>query len=222
MVTTPPYHLTTDIWVQTTWEEFVAVCDRLSDRQELEKAQCYYDAGWMRIETVGTGSGDGQDNTLLSQTVSLFGIVKNIRLKGFTNTSFRRVGIRECQPDLAFYVGEDIPDPFPPKTADLINVETFGAPTLAIEISVSALSDDLGQKRLLYERLGVREYWVVDVQTATITAFAVNDGGSREIWESQVLPGLTMQTIEAALGQSQTLDDTEVNGWLMQQFQAIA
>jgi Uma2 family endonuclease len=221
-IVSSPQNLVTETWVQATWEEFTAVCDQLNDRSELEKAQCYYDTGWMRIETMGTGSGHGQDNTLLSQVVSLFGIIRNIRLKGFTNTSFRRVGVRECQPDLAFYTADDIPAPFPPKTTELINVETYGAPTLAIEISVSTLSDDLGQKRLLYERLGVREYWVVDVENASMIAFAVKDGGSWEIQVSQVLSGLTMQTIEKALQQSQTLDDTEVNRWLMQQFQSMS
>jgi Uma2 family endonuclease len=221
-----PRNLTTNAWVQATWEEFIAMCDRfdalINDHPKLEKAQCYYDAGWMRIETMGTGSGHGQDNTLLSQVVSLFGVVRNVRLKGFTNTSFRRVGLRECQPDLAFYIAEDIPDPFPPKTPELINVETYGVPTLAIEISLSSLSDDLGQKRLLYERLGVREYWVVDVENAIVIAFAVKDGGSWQIHESQVLPGLTMRTIQEALRQNQTLDDTEVNRWLMQQFQSMS
>ncbi len=217
-------NLTTDTWVQATWEEFVAVCtylDTLIECPDLAKAQCYYDYGWMRIETMSTGSGHGQDNTLLSQVVSLFGIVKNIRLKGFTNTSFRQVGLRECQPDLAFYVAEAIPDPFPPKTAELINVETYGAPTLVIEIAVSTLSDDLGQKRLLYERLGVREYWVVDVQSAVMIAFAICGGGSRQIQVSQVSPGLTISTIEEALRQNQKNDDTEVSRWLMQQFQVM-
>jgi len=220
-----PQNLTTDTWVPATWEEFVTMCnqlDALIERPELAKAQCYYDYGWMRIETMSTGSGHGQDNTLLSQVVSLFGIVRNIRLKGFTNTSFRQVGLRECQPDLAFYVAEAIPSSFPPKTTELINVETYGAPTLAIEIALSTLSDDLGQKRLLYERLGVQEYWVVDVQSAVIIAFAICGGGSRQIQVSQVLPGLIMSTIEEALRQNQTLDDTEVSRWLMQQFQVIS
>lgn len=167
-----------------------------------------------------TGSGHSQDNTILSQLVSLFGMVNQIRLKGFTNGSFRREGIRECQPDLAFYIAEDVPHPFPPKTTEPIAVETFGAPTLVIEIAASTLNDDLGQKRLLYERLAVREYWVVDVQNAVMTAFAIADGGSRQIYTSQVLRGLAMSTIEEALRLSQTEDDTEVNRWLMQQFQA--
>jgi len=169
-----------------------------------------------------TGSGHSQDNTLLSQVVSLFGMFKAVRIKGFTGGSFRRAGLRECQPDLAFYIAEEIPDPFPPKTTEPIDVEKFGAPTLAIEISTSTLNDDLGKKRLLYERFGVREYWVVDVQSAIVTAFAVADGGSRQIQVSQVLPGLSMRTIEEALRRSQTEDDTGVNHWLMQQFQTVA
>jgi len=226
MVTTWPnaQPLATDTWVQTTWDKFLVLSESLSglaqNYPELEKAQCYFDTGWMRIETMGTGSGHGQDNTLLSQVVSLFSLVRNIPLKRFTNTSFRSTGVQECQPDLAFYIADDIPTPFPPKTTEIIAVETYGPPTLTIEISLSTLSDDLGQKRLLYERLGVREYWVINVEKATIFAFAVRDEGSWQIQASQVLPGLSMNTLETALAQSQTLDDTEVNRWLMEQFQS--
>jgi len=220
MVNTLPtsQNLVTDDWVQGTWDKFLELCDR----PDLEKAKFYYDDGWMRIEIMPTGSGHSQDNTLLSQVVSLFGMFKAVRIKGFTGGSFRRAGLRECQPDLAFYIAEEIPDPFPPKTTEPIDVEKFGAPTLAIEISASTLNDDLGKKRLLYERFGVREYWVVDVQSAIVTAFAVADGGSRQIQVSQVLPGLSMRTIEEALQRNQTEDDTAVNHWLMQQFQTVA
>jgi Uma2 family endonuclease len=79
---------------------------------------------------------------------------------------------------------------------------------------------DLGKKRLLYERLGVREYWVVE--NAIVIAFAVADGGSRQIEVSQVLPELNISLIEEALHRSQTEDNTEVNGWLMQEFQTGA
>jgi len=220
MVNTLPtsQNLVTDDWVQGTWDKFLELCDR----PDLEKAKFYYDDGWMRIEIMPTGSGHSQDNTLLSQVVSLFGMFKAVRIKGFTGGSFRRAGLRECHPDLAFYIAEEIPNPFPPKTTEPIDVEKFGAPTLAIEISASTLNDDLGKKRLLYERFGVREYWVVDVQSAIVTAFAVADGGSRQIQVSQVLPGLSMRTIEEALQRNQTEDDTAVNHWLMQQFQTVA
>jgi Uma2 family endonuclease len=223
-----PQNFVTDTWVRATWEEYLQLRDSITEqRPDLEKAKFYYDAGWMRIEDAGwmrietmpTGSGHSQDNSLLSYVVSLFGGLRKIQFKGFTCGSFRCTGLKECQPDLAFYIAEDIPNPLPPKTTESIDVQIYGAPTLAIEISASTLNDDLGTKRLLYERLGVREYWVVDVANALVIAFAVENGGSREIRVSQVLPGLGMDMIEEVLQRSQTENDAEIVQWLMEQFQ---
>jgi Uma2 family endonuclease len=207
-----PQHLLTDTWVSATWEEFLAH----SVRPELEQARCYYDAGWMRIETMPIGSAHGQDNSILAAVVSLYGTLKGITYVAFTNTSFRKTGERECQPDLAYYIGSDVQRPT--KNNQPVDVNVWGTPTLAIEVSSTTLSDDLGQKRLLYERLGVQEYWVVNVEAATMIAFAIADGGSRQIQMSAVLPDLPMSVIEEALRRSQTEDDGAVNRWLLQQF----
>lgn len=219
----PPQNLITETWNRATWAEFLAACDRLGynadDYVAGEKTRCYYDRGWMRIEAMGIGSAHSQNNSILAAVVLLYGTLRNIPQIGFTNGSFRQEGERECQPDLAYYLGDGIQRP--PKNNQPVDINTYGAPTLAIEISSTTLNDDLGQKRLLYERLGVQEYWVVDGQNAIVIAFAVAEGGSRQIQVSQVLSGLAMQTIEAALAQSQTADDTEINRWLMQQFQSL-
>jgi Uma2 family endonuclease len=205
-----PQNLMVDDWVKASWEDFL----QLGDGPELEKARFYYDNGYMRIETMPIGSGHGRDNTLLSQTVSLYGTVKNIRIIGFTNGSFRKQGVQECQPDMAFYVGADFQ--IPPKTSKPIDVNEFGAPHLVIEIASTTLSDDIGRKRLLYERFGIQEYWVVNVDAGEVIAFAVADGGSKQIRESKALPGLEIALIEEALKRSQTQDDGEVNRWLLQ------
>jgi Uma2 family endonuclease len=89
---------------------------------------------------------------------------------------------------------------------------------MAIEIASTSLNDDLGRKRLLYERLGVQEYWVVDVDGGEVIAFEVFDGGSRQIQTSKVLTGLTIATIEEALKRSQTEEDGTLNRWLLQTF----
>jgi Uma2 family endonuclease len=207
-----PQNLVTDTWVPATWEEFLSI----AAHPELATARFYYDAGWMRIETMPIGSAHGQDNSLLAAIVGLYGTLKQIPYVAFTNTSFRKSGERECQPDLAYYIGSDIQRPT--KNNQPVDVDVWGTPTLAIEISSTTLSDDLGQKRLLYERLGIQEYWVVNVEAATAIAFAIADSGSRQIQVSRVLPDLSLSVIAEALRRSQTEDDGAVNRWLLQQF----
>jgi len=90
-----------------------------------------------------------------------------------------------------------------------------------IEIANTSLADDLGEKRLLYEDLGVREYWVVNVQMAEIIAFKIENGGSWRIQESQLLRGLSMQLLEEGLRKTREITHSEVGMWLMQKFQEI-
>jgi len=208
-----PQNLVTDTWVSATWEGFLTIVDRL----EFEKARCYYDAGWMRIETMPIGFAHGRDNSLLASVVTLYGTLRTLPFLSITNGSFRKSGERECQPDLAFYIGAELPTI--PRSNSPVDVNLYGSPRLAIEISSTTLSDDLGQKRLLYERLGVQEYWVVNVEAATVIAFAIADGGSRQIQVSSVLPDLSLAVVEEALRRSRTEDDGAVNRWLLQQFQ---
>jgi Uma2 family endonuclease len=214
MVSAPsvPQNLLTETWFPATWEEFLKLANHPSHVQ----SRFYYNRGYARIEAMPIGSGHSQDNTILSQVVSLYAMVKNIRLKGFTNGSFRKAGLQECQPDLAFYTGEAFT--FPPKTSAPVDVNAYGPPALVIEISASSLNEDLGQKRLLYERLGVQEYWVADVTAIQVTAFAVAEGGSIQIQESKVLAGLRISVVEEALRRSQTEDDGAINRWLLQTF----
>lgn len=207
-----PQNLMTDTWIAATWSEFLAI----SEHPALEKARCYYDSGLMRIETMPIGFAHGRDNSTLASVVTLYGTLKNISFLSITNGSFRKTGERECQPDLAYYIGKEIQRP--PKNNQPVNVDQYGPPTLAIEIASTTLSDDLGQKRLLYERLGVQEYWVVDVEGAIVIAFSISNGGSKQIQSSKVLPELSMSIIEEALRLSQAEDDGAVNRWLLQQF----
>jgi Uma2 family endonuclease len=214
MVNTLPalQNLITDTWVAASWEEFLVI----SEHPTLKKARCYYDSGLLRIETIPIGFAHGRDNSTLASVVTLYGTLKNISFLSITNGSFRKKGERECQPDLAYYIGVDIQQP--PKNNQPVDVDQYGSPTLAIEIASTTLSDDLGQKRLLYERLGVEEYWVVDVEAATVIAFSISNGGSRQIQCSEVLPELSASVIEEALQRSQTEDDGVVNRWLLQRF----
>ena len=60
---------------------------------------------------------------------------------------------------------------------------------------------------------------MVDVQNVEVIAFSIENGGSKRISESQVLKGLKIEILTAALQRSRNSNHTEVSSWLMQQFQ---
>ncbi len=211
--------LQTDTWVKATWEDFVAAIDTAP----YDEGRGYFDNGYMTVEMAPLGGGQARQNSVVSKVVSLFAMVRwpfwaglrpSVRFAEFINGSFHKTGERGCQPDVAFYIGPDFQ--LPPQDNSPIDVNVFGPPTLAIEIGGSSFKDDLGAKCLLYERLGVSEYWVVNVAEQQVLAFAVAEGGSRQIRLSGVLPGFEIALIEEALGRSQTEDDTTLMRWLME------
>lgn len=213
MVSSSPVQiLETDIWIKSSWEEFI----RLADDPNYAKGKFYYHRGYIRIEMSPVGPLHARQNSIISKVVSLYATVKNIRIVELTNASFRKPSIGEFQPDLSYYIGAEFQ--LPPRTNTPINLNEFNPPALVVEIGASSVDDDLGQKRLLYEHSGVKEYWVVDASADDVIAFEISEGRSGEIQESQVLPGLTIALVESALKRSQTEDDGEINRWLLQTF----
>jgi len=200
--------LPTDVWVVASWEEFVEI----ADNPAYEKAKCYYRNGQMRIETMSVRP----DLALLA--VNLFCTIKGISVNGFNKCSYRKIGVRECQPDVSYYIGDRAK--LAPQGTSIANLDVTPPPDLVIEVADSTLSDDIGEKRLLYEELKVAEYWVIDVQKTEILAFAIiADNGSRRLVRSEVLPGLTIAVLEEALQRSRTEDQAQVGAWLLAQFQ---
>jgi Uma2 family endonuclease len=92
------------------------------------------------------------------------------------------------------------------------------APDLVVEIlSPGTRRRDLGRKRAVYDRDGVREYWIVDPEAQTITALrrarqgeglsdvAVHAPAARDILESPLFPGLKLRlrdVFRSALGRA--------------------
>ena len=80
-----------------------------------------------------------------------------------------------------------------------------GAPDLVVEIlSEGTATRDRRQKRSLYERFGVPEYWIVDPQTETVQVFRLSDGRysaglefqKGDTLDSPLLPGLSIPLAE--------------------------
>jgi Uma2 family endonuclease len=205
--------LTTNNWTKADWESYITEIDS----PEHEQHQGYYYSGYMRIEDMPTGADHASDNGLVYLAITLFCMAKGIPLQGLIGCSYRKTGIRECQPDISFYISDRAN--LSPIGKSVVNLDEQAIPNLVIEISNTTLEDDLGAKRLLYEEMGVAEYWVVDVQNTLIYAFTTIDRGSKRIDTSLVLPGLSIETITEALNLSKEQDQSQIGKWLMSQFQ---
>lgn len=202
-----------DTWVKASWDEFITFADEPS----LEKGRFYYDHSLMRIEMSPVGPTHAHENSIVTNVIRLFAMLTNIIIYEYTNCSFRKKNNAEFQPDVAFYIGSGLK--IPPRNNAPVNLNEFDLPTLVVEISSTTIHDDLGRKRLLYERLGIKEYWVIDAYTAEVFAFAIADGHSGRITRSQVLEGLEMATVEEALQRSHANeDDGMIARWLLQTF----
>ena len=205
--------LETDIWVKATWEEFL----NFAEDSAWEKGKFYYYQEHMRVEMSPVGPLHARHNSIVSRVVNFYTAFRNIRVIELINASFRKTGIGEFQPDLAYYIGSDLRVP-PDDSNSPVDLNEYDPPNLVIEIGASSFNDDLGSKRLLYEDAGISEYWVERAHTREVFAFAINGGGSGRIQESRVLPGLEIRLVEEALNRSQTQDDGEINRWLIQTF----
>jgi Uma2 family endonuclease len=166
---------------------------------------------------MGVGPDHGWDNTMVLFAINLFCTIAGIPIGGLTNVSYRKPGYQEAQPDISYYIGDRAI--LTPKGSQIINLDEQPGPDFAIEIADSSLSDDLGKKRLLYEAIGIPEYWVIDVEQAEIIAFAIQTPSSQRIETSRVFPGLAFSVLQTALLHSRTQDQAQVGAWLMQQFQ---
>ena len=202
----------TDTWVKATWDDFLT----LANNPDYENGRFYYHQGCVRIEMSPVGPRHGRQNSVIAYLVVVCASLRNIPIFVFTNTSFRRTGLDEFQPDFAFYIGSGLK--VPPDNNSPVDLNEYDPPTLVVEIGATSINDDLGQKRLLYERSGVREYWAVNTNLRDTIAFSISDRRSGEIEESQVLPGLAISLVESARQRSETEDDGAITRWLLQTF----
>lgn len=205
-------NFTTDAWVKATWEEFMT----LAYAPEYQTGKAYYYQGKARIEMTPLGWNHAEDNSIISTLVILFCAINKIPVKELTNCSLRKAGLQEAQPDISFYFTSL--ENLPTRSNSPIDINQYSPPDLVVEVAASSLSDDLGEKRLLYEQINVKEYWVIDTNQSEIIAFLIKNGGSKSIDTSQVLPVLKVDFIEATLKRSLSEDHGRVTRWLLSQF----
>ena len=207
-----PSTIQLDTWISAPWTEFVAICDA----PDSAKCKSYYYKQQMRFEDISTGSDHAKVHMTVIMSVGLFASIQGIPLNGHDCCSYRQSGKTEFQPDVSYYIGDNA-DAIAWGTR-IIDLEQYPLPDLVIEISDTTFNDDLGTKRLQYEELGIKEYWIVNVQTMKIYVFAIApDGSSHHLRQSLVLSGLKLEILEQALERSRQENQSTVTAWLMQQ-----
>jgi len=132
--------------------------------------------------------------------------LKTPRITTAVDASLRLDGINEYQPDVLLWI----------ESGNLSRTRTGsdglleGSPELAVEIAVSSSAYDLHEKKQVYQRWGVSEYFVWRVMDAQIQWFVLDQGGYVEarprtdgVACSRVFPGLWLH-LEALLESDET------------------
>lgn len=208
--------IASDTWVPATWNEYLSALDDPAHA----KSKGYYSNGRMRLEMqLPVGFDHSKHHGTIALAINLYGIVKGIPFTILDNCSFRKPGYAEFQPDLAYYIGNKASAI--PNGTDIVNLEEYPVPDLVVEVAKSSLLDDRTVKRVLYEEVGIAEYWIVNVETSEVMAYQMSDRGSHRIDVSVMFPGLEIATLDQALQRSRSQDQSQVGAWLMEQFQSV-
>jgi Uma2 family endonuclease len=201
-------------WIRSSWAEFQELSTH-DDNSDLKSTFYYYQGSYLK--EMGVGSNHAFVDGLISFLVNLYLMSRNIPGRQFVNCSYRKDGKWECQPDISYYVG-DRPTP---SGNSIVDVDLCSPPNLVIEIASSSLDIDLGTKRLLYEEMGVDEYWVVNVEELKIIAFRILHNqanyGSDRLTNSQAIAGLSLNLLEQALQRSRETNNSQIGQWFMSQ-----
>lgn len=213
MTLQPLTQIDSDKWVNATWDEYLEV----ENNADYEKAKVYYYQGEIKIEMSPLGNDHASDHSIISYAINLYGAIKSIAFNCKDNCTYRKKGYQSAQPDLSYYIGDNVS--VIPYGTGIVDLDIYPSPNLVIEIANTSLADDLGVKRLLYENFGCEEYWIVDVKTQKIIAFAMADGGSKKITQSQILSNLEMSVLEEALQKTRQENHSQVGAWLLKKFQ---
>lgn len=219
----PHPDLTSQTWHDATWDDYVALRD--DESIEFTKISFHKTANttgplWVDMSTEGIGH--ARFNNLMTMIFACWAFLHpETPIESLGGCLMDLAESHACSPDLVLYSGDEIPtwNVGEPRRIDLTR---HRMPDLVGEISDTSLRQDLAEQKRLYETLGIREYWVINVQNYQILAFRLNEAGIYEpCTEFRVLPGLPIALLSQTIAKLATLTNTAAANWFREQLTTL-
>jgi Uma2 family endonuclease len=179
-----------------TWEDYLY---RVKNPQsELERV--FFDCGSLWIEDLGNeGINHARSCKLITMILASW-FVKQGKSKFdlLGGCGIEKPPYQAAAPDEILYISENFPQDRSGESRR-INLNEWLVPDLVVEIADTTLASDLDEKKQLYLKLEVPEYWVVDVRGKRVLAFRLVDGKYQECIKSVALLGLPIELLDRTL-----------------------
>jgi Uma2 family endonuclease len=202
-------------WRSATWLEYI----KYRDDPQYDRWGLFFDRNQLLLIDMGwEGINHAAFNDLM---IMVFGFWfmhhPGLRFTSLGRCLLEKPGEGAGAPDLVLYVGEKVPQ-WQPGEKRRIDLSQWRVPDLVGEIADTTLATDLDEKKQLYAKLGIPEYWVVDVLGKRVFAFRLTATDSYEpIAISQALLGLSIGTLEQTFTRLQEESNGNAALWFAQQ-----
>jgi Uma2 family endonuclease len=159
-----------------------AFTDWVSEREQRGDVNHYELMNGRIVMSPPAGWPHGEINSNLNIAISTFVRANDLGRVFDSSQGFFLPSGDIVEPDVSFISREEWDRAPAPEPGKFLRIR----PDLAVEVlSTSTASHDRGEKKGIYERNGVREYWLVDSRAPKVTVFSLaNDRfGTPEIYE---------------------------------------
>jgi Uma2 family endonuclease len=212
----------TGAWEQATWEDYEALrdeerVDSLSGDAS-RRNKLFFENNRLWIEMGAEGINHSKFSNLFSMIFAFWASkFPDFKLSTFGGCQIEKSGVQAVAPDIVVYVGENIPT-WKTGESRFIDLDRWRSPDLVGEIADTTLAIDLDEKKRLYASMRIAEYWVIDVISARVFAFRLDEAGVYQQCEtSQSLPSLAIALLEQTMDMLATGTNTEAAIWFSHQ-----
>ncbi|APB32928.1 Uncharacterized protein conserved in cyanobacteria [Gloeomargarita lithophora Alchichica-D10] len=203
-------------WYPATWQDY----EKLRDVESFERAQLFFHDHQLLVENMGW---EGINHAKVRE---LFSMIFYLWFSQFSEQTATLMGgcllekkdKQAAAPDLIVYVGEDAPI-YQEGERRYIDLNQCRVPDLVGEVSDTTLAIDMREKADIYAKLGIPEYWVIDIKGKRVFAFYRSETGIYlQIETSQILAGLPINLLNQTL-EKVSISNVEAAAWFSQQLQ---